>query len=228
MAADLAGVVTAPSTVTPSIATAAADPRPSSSSSRPLPTLTRTEIAQRITRGQALFIHRGRVVNATAWVPIHPGGALAILHFVGRDATDELEAFHPPPLLKRVDRFVIGRVDLDPEIGWRPLTPPIALGLIQHPDGVKGHWKREGQVTLADGVVTGDESTFSLTPEMLEPPTSDLDLKKERQRSVAYQELKQRVVDAGLFERPGPLAGYGKDMTRYTALGLTAFGLFFL
>jgi delta8-fatty-acid desaturase len=197
---------------------------------RSLPILTRDEVAQRITEGALLFIHRSRVINATAWAPIHPGGVLAILHFVGRDATDEFEAYHSPEALKRMEKYVVGVVQMDEELGWQALTPPIALGLVRHSDAVKGHWTREGSVRLAEAVLKGDEAPviITLSPEQLEPPPSELDRRKERLRSNAYHHLKERIVEAGLFNRPGPLAGYGSDILRYTLLGSLGFGFYFM
>lgn len=206
--------------------------------SRAPPTLRREDVAESIVQGKYLFIHRSRVINATAWAPYHPGGALAILHFIGRDATDEVEAYHSVEALQRMEKYVVGMVDVDEEEGWKPLTPPIALGLVRHPDGVKGHWAREGSVRLAEGKTDSaacpntdsrpGPEVITLSPGDLEPPSCDLDLRKERARSKAYHELKTRITEAGLFNRPGPLSGYGSDIVRYTLLGSAAFALYFL
>lgn len=204
--------------------------------------LSRNEIAGRIIQGDLLLIYRSAVVNATSWASFHPGGVLALLHFVGRDATDEIEAYHPPASIERLDRLVVGRVDINEEEGWRPLTPPIALGLEKHPNGVKGHWIREGAVSLGEATLQRGSSlddpsyckpstqadVITLHPAQLEPAPSGLDPKVERLRSKAYHDLKDDILKAGLFDRPGPLAGYGSDLLRYIFLGAAAFGLFFL
>jgi delta8-fatty-acid desaturase len=193
------------------------------------PVLDRHTIATRISAGELLFIHRALVINASAWATKHPGGVLAVLHFVGRDATDEVEAYHSTEAIATLRKYAIGRVEYDDELGWPALTPPIALGLIRHPNGVKGNWKREGSVRLA-GEMTDDgpSGIVKLRAEELEPAPSELDLRMERRRSKAYHGLKDKLMEAGLFEWPGPLIGYGKDLARYSALGLFAFGLFFL
>lgn len=36
------------------------------------------------------MICEGRVLQLNAWLDKHPGGRLAVLHMVGRDATDEI------------------------------------------------------------------------------------------------------------------------------------------
>jgi delta8-fatty-acid desaturase len=192
------------------------------------PILDRHTIARRICSGELLFIYHSLVINASAWSNKHPGGVLAILHFVGRDATDEVEAYHSTEAIARLRKYAIGRVEYDDEIGWAALTPPIALGLIRHPNGVKGDWKREGAVRLAGGVDDGPDEIVKLRAEELEPMPSELDLRMERRRSKAYHGLKDKLMEAGLFEWPGPLIGYGKDLARYSALGALAFGLFFL
>ena len=224
---------------------------PKSRGSSKLPLLTRSDVAARITNGDLLLVYRSHVVNATPWAPYHPGGALALLHFVGRDATDEVDAYHSASALERMERLIIGRVEVDEDEGWKPLTPPIALGLVRHPDGIKGHWSREGMVTLGESTLqegvfldpsTAEMSSIpssilerplaanvvTLHPAQLEPSPTTLNRRQERIRSKAYQDLKRRVVEAGLFGRPGPLAGYGSDLLRYLSLGGAAFSLFFL
>lgn len=177
---------------------------------------TRADVSSRICQGAAIFIYRGKVINATAWEKHHPGGALAIQHFVGRDATDEIEAYHSPAALAKIVKYAIGTVDVDATTGWRPLTPPIALGL-RHVGN--GQWKREGAVRLAEG-----RPYESLLPNDLEI-ASTMDMSVEKERSVAYHALKSRIQAAGLFGRPGPLCGYGSDLLRYALLGCLAFGL---
>lgn len=191
------------------------------------PVLDRHTIAQRICSGELLFIYHALVINASAWAPFHPGGTLAVLHFVGRDATDEVGAYHSPEAIARLRKYATGRVEYDDEIGWAALTPPIALGLIRHPNGIKGDWKREGTIRLAGEVEDGHDGIVKLRAEELEPMPSELDLRMERRRSKAYHGLKDKLKEAGLFEWPGPLIGYGKDLVRYFLLGGLAFGLFF-
>ncbi|KAL1610555.1 hypothetical protein SLS60_002224 [Paraconiothyrium brasiliense] len=48
------------------------------------------EISRLIAHDQVIVIHEGHVLNLTTWINKHPGGRLAILHMVGRDATDEI------------------------------------------------------------------------------------------------------------------------------------------
>ncbi|OAV89929.1 hypothetical protein PTTG_11823 [Puccinia triticina 1-1 BBBD Race 1] len=100
-----------------------------------IPFLTRNQIKTNIALGQVLVLHRSYVYQLNSWLAKHPGGELAILHFVGRDATDEIEAYHPEKLIKQMRPFIVGRVapeeweDEKTGGGWKPLNPPIQIGL---------------------------------------------------------------------------------------------------
>lgn len=52
--------------------------------------LTPRTIENRIADGDILVITEQRVLRLNGWVDKHPGGRLAVLHMVGRDATDEI------------------------------------------------------------------------------------------------------------------------------------------
>lgn len=70
---------------------------------------TRLELAEQILAGQLLTVYRHKVLRLNSWVAHHPGGDLALLHYVGRDATDEIEAYHSDKTLnERLDRFCVG------------------------------------------------------------------------------------------------------------------------
>lgn len=52
--------------------------------------LSPAEIKQQIDDGAPIVIYDGHVLHLGEWINRHPGGKLAILHMVGRDATDEI------------------------------------------------------------------------------------------------------------------------------------------
>jgi sphingolipid 8-(E)-desaturase len=52
--------------------------------------LSPREIEGRIADGQIIVIYGHHVLRLDSWLNCHPGGQLAILHMVGRDATDEI------------------------------------------------------------------------------------------------------------------------------------------
>ena len=69
---------------------------PSSSLSRRMPQkdtlLTPRQVEGMIADGRTVFIIDGKVLKVDAWLRYHPGGDKVILHMVGRDATDEVNA----------------------------------------------------------------------------------------------------------------------------------------
>lgn len=48
-------------------------------------------VADLIAQGQTIVIYQDYVLRLDSWLDRHPGGRLAILHMVGKDATDEIE-----------------------------------------------------------------------------------------------------------------------------------------
>ena len=52
----------------------------------------RREVEALIADGHIIVIREGRVLQLDGWLDKHPGGRLAVLHMVGRDATDEISA----------------------------------------------------------------------------------------------------------------------------------------
>lgn len=59
-------------------------------------TISAQTVEELIAQGEPVVIHEGYALNISKWIDSHPGGRLAILHMVGRDATDEINmyAFH--------------------------------------------------------------------------------------------------------------------------------------
>ena len=54
--------------------------------------LSRKHVKNLINTGQTIVIVDGYVLRVDAWLRYHPGGDKAIMHMVGRDATDEVNA----------------------------------------------------------------------------------------------------------------------------------------
>lgn len=92
-----------PSSSTPST-TSSTSPNPRTTRNQ----FSRSEIASLISTGQTLVLHRRRVYKLDSWLSRHPGGQLPLLHFVGRDATCEIEAYHTDHTLSKMKRFRIG------------------------------------------------------------------------------------------------------------------------
>ncbi|KAI2622652.1 fatty acid desaturase [Hypomontagnella submonticulosa] len=85
---------------------------------------SRREIEGLIADGRTIFILDQYVVKADFWRPYHPGGDKAILHMVGRDATDEVTALHSAEAKEQMYRYRIGRI----EGRWTNFIPPIQGG----------------------------------------------------------------------------------------------------
>lgn len=55
-----------------------------------MPVVSTQDVQRFIADGQLIVIHAGYALKLNSWLERHPGGKLAILHMVGRDATDEI------------------------------------------------------------------------------------------------------------------------------------------
>ena len=64
----------------------------SSASSRRDRIYDRLDIEDLIARGSIVVIIDGSVYKLDKWIEYHPGGHQAIMHMIGRDATDEVNA----------------------------------------------------------------------------------------------------------------------------------------
>jgi hypothetical protein len=77
-------------------ATATSPPMAAVKPPRQYRTLSRREVEGMIAEGHTIFILNGFVLKADAWLRFHPGGDKAIMHIVGRDATDEVRGLVQP------------------------------------------------------------------------------------------------------------------------------------
>jgi len=204
--------------------------------------ITRESIAARILNGEHLFILNGHLIRVPhRWLSAHPGGALTILHFIGRDATDEVEAYHPKHVVNQMRAFSQGPVQLS-EDGWVPLLPPIFTGWISKisPDGSL-RWHNEATPDFSQDtppsqilLVKNSDAPLTSNPSLasIQPPPTALSLKIQSQHSAAYKELHKRVIAAGLYQTRY-ISGYGPEVARYTLFALSSYlmyqcGLFFL
>lgn len=198
---------------------------------------SREEVAARILAGEHLIVYNSHLLRIPhRWLEAHPGGALAILHFVGRDAADEIEAYHTDATLKLITAFAIGRVELKENV-WAPLVPPVMTGWVRKlaVDGQSLTWVREASAQLSPVntqvspssqilLVQGDDASVGQSqPDLatLEPPPTDLSLIRQAQHSRAYKQLHKRIIDADLYKTPY-LTGYGPEILRYLLLACLA------
>ncbi|CZR61058.1 related to delta 8-sphingolipid desaturase [Phialocephala subalpina] len=71
--------------------------------------------------GHAVLVYNKSVLKLDSWLKHHPGGDKAILHFVGRDATDQINAFHSEETKESMLRYQIGVINKN----WHNFIPPI-------------------------------------------------------------------------------------------------------
>lgn len=202
------------------------------------PTWTREHVAARILAGETLVILRNKVIRVPqSWLDAHPGGSLAILHFVGRNATDEVDAFHSEDAMRKVMKYVVAEVEVG-EHGWEPFTPPVMSGWVRRvgKDG-KMEWYREASPVRPlkeEASETAPSSQILLvrkeelyeqcgpTFETLQPGPSSLSVKIQAEHSKAYKELHRQITDAGLY-KTRYVTGYGPEIVRFvTFLALSA------
>jgi hypothetical protein len=55
--------------------------------------LSRRQVEGLIADGKSIIIVDQRALKVDPWLKYHPGGAKAIMHMVGRDATDEVNGY---------------------------------------------------------------------------------------------------------------------------------------
>ncbi|KAJ7872306.1 delta 8-sphingoloid desaturase protein [Mycena olivaceomarginata] len=181
-------------------------------------TWTRETVASEILVGAHLVIYHGLVLRIpTKWLDQHPGGSLCIQHFVGRDATDEIDSYHSDHVLELVRRYQVGTVALP----WKPLVPPVMSGWVRTKSDT---WYNEaGTIRSGSGtqilLVQKRREDATSTPDraVLELGSSDLSAEDQARHSAAYKVLHRRVRDAGLY-KTRYLTGHGPDVLRYALL----------
>ncbi|KDR84917.1 hypothetical protein GALMADRAFT_233386 [Galerina marginata CBS 339.88] len=195
---------------------------------------TRAQVAARILNGDTLIVYHGHLLSIPQkWLDAHPGGSLAFLHFVGRDATDEIEANHQDHTLPLIPKYSIGRVELTDGI-WEPFLPPISTGWVRRPGAAgKLEWYKEAAGVYSSQnqhseffpsssvlLVESDPSqpkASGPTLASLKPPPSTLSLKEQARQSKAYRELHKHIIEAGLY-KTRYITGYGPEILRYTLI----------
>jgi delta8-fatty-acid desaturase len=198
---------------------------------------TRDKVAERVLLGDTLVIYRGRVLRVPQqWLDAHPGGALAILHFVGRDASDEVDAFHGEAAMRKLRAYIVGDVAHADE-PWAPLVPPVQSGWVRRigPDGAQTWYSEAAAVRSMTDTEISPSSQILLVPrgvglpaphlslDTLAPPPTELSLEVQVAHSAAYRALHEKITAAGLYECPY-WTGYGPEVARWLLLaGLSAY-----
>jgi delta8-fatty-acid desaturase len=184
--------------------------------------VTRRGIEGLVAEGHAIVILQGKVLKVDAWLPYHPGGDKAIMHMVGRDATDEVTVLHSPEALQRMLSYQIGRI----EGQWKCFTPPIQGGVFRK-------LGEEDSVLDVSEECSTDTSSREQSP-MFDSPTrevqhrgrgngattpassiSSLDLKKDIAGSLGHMDaITQQKVDLDLETYPSLDPATQEDIRR--------------
>ncbi|KAH7154823.1 fatty acid desaturase-domain-containing protein [Dactylonectria estremocensis] len=127
---------------------------------RVLPHMSRDEIEAMIADGRNIIILHGQVVRVDPWLKYHPGGDKAMLHMVGKDASDEIDALHSLDARQQMMRYRIGRV----EGSWANFSPPIQGGV----------FRTRAEIEAANHV-DGSKDTISSSPATSRTPSPVFD-----------------------------------------------------
>ncbi|UJR36780.1 hypothetical protein I4U23_029493 [Adineta vaga] len=168
---------------------------------------TREEIAQRIIdHGDLLVIYFNKVYRLNAWIKHHPGGEMVILHMVGKDATDEINAYHSDHVLRtKLPLFYFGDVDDQNGEGFKSLIAPIQY-----------NWQ---QRDINNNRVLTPESLLSFKDEKMIQETNE-----QKHIIEAYRKLDYKLRFLGLFQCN--YLDYARECIRYLFLACLALYFF--
>ncbi|EHK23232.1 uncharacterized protein TRIVIDRAFT_74251 [Trichoderma virens Gv29-8] len=141
---------------------------------RDLPLMTRDEIEALIASGRHIIIYGGYVLRLDGWLQYHPGGAKAIMHMVGRDATDWIEVIHSKGAKEKMARYRIGKI----EGSWLNFRPPIQGGIFRTMEEIESDHSKG-----IHGISTGEDTSSSSS--RAPSPVFDVDTKSLRDRKSA-------------------------------------------
>jgi len=190
--------------------------------------LSRAQVAKLICRGHLLVLHRNQIYRLNNFAKSHPGGTLAILHFVGRDAVDELEAFHDEATQKKMKTFLVGRAQQGwtDEAGWTPLIPPVQLHnkgweKLDHSVWQSVESWKAGLASLENDLPLTSTIQHQLglppiSPQDLEPgsPPPGIIPSQQHELQADYRKLHDLLIQKG-FYKPTPFSNYRYEFLRY-------------
>ncbi|KAK9493329.1 fatty acid desaturase-domain-containing protein [Lipomyces doorenjongii] len=166
--------------------------------------LSRAAIEGMIAEGNIIVIYENRVLRVDAWLPRHPGGDKVVFHMVGRDATDEINAFHSDETRVIVRKYQIGHV----EGVWKNFIPPIQGGKFRRFEQI------DEAVSLTDTSASGSsddevccttstraKSTLSRTKLASEEETFEKKEAKDKIYAPKVQEIPMSVDLFAEYER---------------------------
>ncbi|QBM86410.1 delta8-fatty-acid desaturase [Metschnikowia aff. pulcherrima] len=121
--------------------------------------LTQQQIESLISEGKVVVIYKNSVLNLTPWLKFHPGGDKAVYHMVGRDATDEMLAYHSEETISIFNKWKIGEIDHP----WKNMLPPIQGAIYPvHESTLRGCESLSEKLDSASPIVSEDSSETSI------------------------------------------------------------------
>ncbi|EWC45523.1 hypothetical protein DRE_05381 [Drechslerella stenobrocha 248] len=123
---------------------------------------SRREIENLIAEGRKVIIVDGKALKVDPWLPYHPGGDKAIMHMVGRDATDEVTALHSAETKGKMMKFTIGRIE-EPWVNFRPPIQGGKFRLIN--DDCPGKSDMSSNQSVSDTISSGTATPTSSSSE---------------------------------------------------------------
>ena len=122
--------------------------------------ISRNDIEAQIAEGRKIVIVDDRVLKVDAWLPYHPGGDKAILHMVGRDATNEVRAFHSAETQALMLKFQIGRIQGQ----WIDFLPTIQGGVFRKRQTEEDGYQASGKNDCSADESSGEENSVEPSP----------------------------------------------------------------
>lgn len=162
--------------------------------------LSRDDIEALIADGRKIVIVDKNVIKADAWLPFHPGGNKAILHMVGRDATNEVRAFHSVETQQWMSKYQIGKI----EGQWTDFTPPIQYGKFRTKEEIKAAGNEPSEHDQAES--SGQESSGEPSP-LFEPADrtgSGLRKRKGSESAVSHSSSATSLSSLDMEEPTAP------------------------
>ena len=156
--------------------------------------LSRSEIIDMITDGKAIVIYKNNVLNLTPWIPRHPGGEMAVYHMIGRDATDEMIAYHSKETVDTFTKWKVGKIDYY----WENLLPPIQ-GAVYRKESITGQ-SRSVRESLDSKLDNESTSSFEEIGTSISSSTSSIpDTAIEEYKGLGYPSAVKPVVPQNML-----------------------------
>ncbi|KAF4464591.1 delta-5 delta-6 fatty acid desaturase [Fusarium albosuccineum] len=168
--------------------------------------LTPRAVDGMIADGHTIVVYEDYVLRLDGWMERHPGGRLAILHMVGRDATDEMKAYHSEATLRSMRSYRIGRK----QGSWVNRTPPIRGGIFrkepeQPSDSSVTSCSSDTEESVDDSVSLASSVCSCESPDVAHDKDCGLGLRqrsaagdKKRADEVRKHSATLRVANAGI------------------------------